>query len=276
VFKGSLELVKRENVSGWMWCEIATLRGRNVLAFVNGHCIGSGTVGGFRPDLYEAGMGDGECGFSFPITLPGGTHTSEIYVRMENSDFSLFQKSSDPTMSAPSAHLRQRNASIEWMLRRGWLSQDEASFVDAMDEVGAAVVALTAGTSGKSLRGWAADRLGLLLQKEVAVKQTRLSCADMDEVLSAQRTGVVCLRPQGTYRRKVLEGSHLAPQGGGEHLAVIYRTEPHQALFIDRMCASESVRFDITPRRVYRDRILGRPLQVPRINTSPAKLPGTA
>lgn len=239
MFKGSIELVTPESVSGWIWCEMASLRDCTVLAFVDGRCIGSGTVAGFRSDLYDAGMGDGHCGFSFPIAIPNGTDSAAIYVRLEKSDFSLFQRGSDPTAPVANAYAAWRDPTIEWMLPRGWLSQDDASFLGAMRDVGVAVAPLPS-AGGKSPKGWAADRLGLLLQKDVSVRQTRLSGTEMDEILSVRQAGVACLLPQRTYRRKIFEGSHL-PSRSLEQAPVIYRAGPHQVLFIDRMCASESV-----------------------------------
>jgi hypothetical protein len=91
VIRGAIEVATPALVSGWIYCKLASLRDQLVLAFVDGRCVGSGRVEIYRKDLAEAKLGDGYCGFHFPIVLQEGEQAPSIVIRLQDSDASLLQ-----------------------------------------------------------------------------------------------------------------------------------------------------------------------------------------
>ena len=95
MIRGAVEAAKRDLVSGWIYATSGdSLRSQLVLAFSGPRCVGEGRVEIFRRDLLDAGLGDGYCGFHFPITLNSGEHPASVVVRLANCDAALIQASS--------------------------------------------------------------------------------------------------------------------------------------------------------------------------------------
>ena len=95
VIRGAVETAKRDLVSGWIFAASGdSLRNQLVLAFSGARCVGEGRVEIFRKDLLDAGLGDGYCGFHFPITLSAGEHPASVVVKLADSDAALIQASS--------------------------------------------------------------------------------------------------------------------------------------------------------------------------------------
>jgi hypothetical protein len=91
MIRGAIEIVRPTEVCGWLFCSAASVRDQTVLAFIGTRCIGSANIDIYRPDLRDAGLGDGFCGFTIPVQpVPGGLQNC-IMVRLENSDVSLLQ-----------------------------------------------------------------------------------------------------------------------------------------------------------------------------------------
>jgi hypothetical protein len=94
VIRGAIEVATPTLVSGWIYCKAVGLRDQLVLAFVGTRCVGTGKVEIYRKDLHEAKLGDGYCGFHFPIALQGGEQPASVVVRLQESDVSLMQPNS--------------------------------------------------------------------------------------------------------------------------------------------------------------------------------------
>ncbi|ESQ88888.1 hypothetical protein ABAC460_13995 [Asticcacaulis sp. AC460] len=99
MIRGAIDSVHPDKIGGWIYSEIGSLRGKKVLAFVGGLCVGSGEIGLFRQDLADAGLDEGYVGFNFDITLPSRDKLSSVVVSLENSD--LFLKQADAVVGAP-------------------------------------------------------------------------------------------------------------------------------------------------------------------------------
>ncbi|MES3152941.1 hypothetical protein [Sphingomonas faeni] len=93
MIKGAIDLLENGRVGGWIYSEAVDLEGQHVLAFVGRHCVGSGVVGIFRQDLFDAGLGNGRCGFSFDADVSEGGGDA-LVIRLEDSDLSLLQVNS--------------------------------------------------------------------------------------------------------------------------------------------------------------------------------------
>lgn len=94
MIRGAIETAQQRLISGWIYAPSQSLRDQLVLAFSGQRCVGSGRVEIFRKDLAEAGLGDGYCGFHFPVALEGGEHPASIVVRLADSDAALIQTAS--------------------------------------------------------------------------------------------------------------------------------------------------------------------------------------
>lgn len=94
MIRGAIEVATPALVSGWIYCKAESLRDQLVLAFVSGRCVGTGKVEIFRKDLLDAKLGDGYCGFHFPIQLQDGESPGSIVVKLQNSDACLLQAKS--------------------------------------------------------------------------------------------------------------------------------------------------------------------------------------
>ncbi len=93
MIRGAIEVAQEKLVSGWIYSS-AGLRGSLVLAFSGKRCVGSGKVEIFRQDLLDAKLGDGFCGFHFPVALQAGEHPASIVVRPADCDAALIQAAS--------------------------------------------------------------------------------------------------------------------------------------------------------------------------------------
>ena len=94
MIRGAIEDVQPRLVSGWIYAGPYKVRDHLILAFAGARCVGTGRVEIFRKDLAEAGLGDGYCGFHFPIELRPGEHQAAVVIRLADSDAALIQASS--------------------------------------------------------------------------------------------------------------------------------------------------------------------------------------
>ncbi len=94
MLRGAIEGVTHDAIFGWLYSPEVPLRGRTVLAFLDGRCIGSGRIEVFRQDLKDARLGDGFCGFHFGLTYPGRAEPGRVVVKLEASDAVLLQSGS--------------------------------------------------------------------------------------------------------------------------------------------------------------------------------------
>jgi hypothetical protein len=94
VIRGAIEVATPVLVSGWIFSKSGSLRDQLVLAFVGPRCVGTGKVEIFRKDLADAKLGDGYCGFHFPIALQDGEEPGSVVIRLQDSDAALIQTKS--------------------------------------------------------------------------------------------------------------------------------------------------------------------------------------
>ena len=94
MIRGAIETAQDKLVTGWLFCATQSVRDALVLAFSGARCVGSGRVEIFRQDLADAGLGDGYCGFHFPVALERGEHPASLVVRLADSDMALLQPGS--------------------------------------------------------------------------------------------------------------------------------------------------------------------------------------
>jgi hypothetical protein len=143
MLRGSIEIAHRNRVSGWIYSSSAPVRDKLILAFVGERCVGAGKVDRFREDLLEAKLGDGYCGYDFPIHLNDGENLGAVVIRLQNSDAALIQ--TNTRMFGPGDRVGGRISdlgaiapdSVKWMQDRGWLDQPEYDFLKAAQNIGA-------------------------------------------------------------------------------------------------------------------------------------------
>ncbi len=118
------------------------MRDRVVLAFVERTCVGRGVVDVFRADLARAGLGDGHCGFRFPVKLADPADASQLYLKLEGSDFLLPQRGSrvvDGAMFSLTMNVDRTDyspESIDWMRDHRWLNQTDYDFLRHITTIG--------------------------------------------------------------------------------------------------------------------------------------------
>ncbi len=256
MIRGAIEIAKNSRVVGWIHSESQPLKSTTVLAFVGDRCVGAGSVDGFRQDLLDAKLGDGYCGFDFPVVLAEGETPGALIVRLQSSDAALLQQTSrivgsgDDGAAAPDLGAIQTR-SISWLMDRGMLEQPEYDFLRAIHSVGAYERGLRitkrGGGEPSSHRidpeTAASDMLGLLMMSEM-----RLTRSAVASVLDIAQVGgfdapVMALWSQDRGRISLDERSHLggrrlesapltAPPAGG----IDYSFGPDRLLFVHRDC----------------------------------------
>ena len=94
-----------------------------------------------RPDLRDAGLDDGLLGFEIMVNPGAIKNPGAVYVRLDCSDFSLFERTVYQRLSSS----RQGNLylytpeeveRVEWMNRQGWLSHDQFTGLKAINSLG--------------------------------------------------------------------------------------------------------------------------------------------
>ncbi len=259
--RGAIEVAQHNRIAGWVYSSADTVRDKMILAFVGGRCVGSGKVERFRKDLLDAKLGDGYCGFEFPIKLNEGERLGAVVVRLQSSDAALIQRDSilsgphdagevdaAPDMGAISP------ASVAWMQDRGWLEQQEYDFLKAVQNLGAYERGLRAprraGSEAAATKpeNVVADLLAVYCLGEVEVQQTKIASvselAGDGSAFHLPGASVVALWSPERGRISLDERSHAGPVAGrGQVLAkapeggIEYSFGPDRLLFLHRMCS---------------------------------------
>lgn len=89
MIRGAIDEVTTNKIGGWIYSREVNLTGRQVLAFLEGRCVGAGLIDVHRADLAAAGLGEGLCGFSFFVTVPSPDDVRRLQIRLEGSDAML-------------------------------------------------------------------------------------------------------------------------------------------------------------------------------------------
>jgi hypothetical protein len=264
MIRGAIDEVAGNKIGGWIYSQEINLTGRQILAFLDGRCVGAGLVDVYRADLAAAGLGEGLCGFSFFVTVPSPTDVGRLQIRLDGSDLtlvppgaSLVNEGSAPA-GAPGAELDP--ARLAWMRERGWLSQAEFDFLRDIERLGIHDWRMPRGDDGApDPRVAARDLFALVAQRPIGVEAVPLGDegALLDLVAAARQDQPwVALHAPRRARVRVHEGSHRAGGSatepvahvvGPERLLVLHagvRFEADQALFRD---GATGFRFRLAP-----------------------------
>jgi hypothetical protein len=255
MIRGAIEVAKRSRVVGWIHSDTQPLKGKTVLAFVGDRCVGSGEVDGFRQDLLDAKLGDGFCGFDFPVWLAEGESIGGLIVRLQFSDVALLQQTSrivgDETgLTGPDFGAIQPH-SVSWMMDRGMLEQPEYDFLKALHSVGAYERGLRTTRRGAGEPSTqridpetaARDLLAVMMMSEMRVD--RLSLPTVSDIAHIPHSAapVLALWSQERSRISLDERSHLTgPRGESPVLSapppggIDYSFGPDRLLFVHRDC----------------------------------------
>lgn len=141
MLRGNIDQITSDRVSGWVYSDAARLTGQKVLAFAGDRCVGAGEIGLMRPDLRDAGLGDGRFGFEIPVHIPDVKNLNAIHVRLDCSDFSLFDGEFHRQQHVASQRDQQlyspeELARVEWMNRQGWLTNEQYLGLKAINTLG--------------------------------------------------------------------------------------------------------------------------------------------
>ncbi|KQT61268.1 MULTISPECIES: hypothetical protein [unclassified Aureimonas] len=260
MIRGSIEHVTNDVIQGWIYSEDGNIRERTLLAFRGDACVGAGRVNMFRPDLADAGMGDGHLGFTFPISVPL-QDIGSVVVKLEGSDAVLLQKSAVVTTTASSGkelgrtEVRERLASLKWALKHGRISQGDFDFLRILWSTGVyerGLVRRSSADDGALMEkplGVATSLLEAYLQTEVQTSVERVRSADEFAAEAARLTkgeGAAPIFAAYTQERailRVVEGSHI-----GDHAAdadaraanfVDYALSPENFVVVDARARAE-------------------------------------
>jgi len=261
MIRGSIEVAQKTRVAGWIYSSADTVRDKLILAFVNGRCVGSGKVDKFRKDLLDAKLGDGYCGYDFPIKLNDDEKLGAVIVKLQNADAALIQKTTRlsgpddddeadlPDLGALSSH------AVTWMQDRGWLEQHEYDFIRALHNIGAYERGLR-----PSRRGMAEgatqqkpeivvqELLGMYMLGDVVVQRIQISSvSDLGREkspLRIARVSAVALWSEERGRLSLDERSHTAPRSERARVltepvpgSIEYSFGPDRLLFLHRDCS---------------------------------------
>ena len=258
MIRGAIESVTRNRVFGWIWSPDFALNGRTVLAFLDEVCIGAGKIDGFRQDLKDAGLGDGQAGFNFNLTYPNHLDAPRVVVKIEGSDVVLVQRRArimPPGAGGGPARVTRQPpslSSLQWMRARGWLNQSDYDFLRFFRQLGVYERSLVVPqeraerAEPQLLEAQETARGMLMLHRMEEAELRREAIAaprDWRRMTEQQEAaggpGVMfALSARERARLPVIEGSHLQPAPEGEAPpGVEYAIGPDRLLFLDGRCA---------------------------------------
>jgi hypothetical protein len=265
MIRGAIDEIASNKIGGWIYSQEINLTGRQILAFLDGRCVGAGLVDVYRADLAAAGLGEGLCGFSFFVTVPSPNDVGRLQIRLEGSDLTLVPPGANLASDgasrggAPAASLEA--ARLAWMRERGWLSQVEFDFLRGLERLGVHDWRMPRGDDGApDPRVAARDLFALVAQRPIGVEAVPLAeeGALLDLVGAARQDQPwVALHAPRRAGVRVNEGSHraggssaaepVAHAVGPDRLLVLHagvRFEADQALFRD---GATGFRFRLAP-----------------------------
>lgn len=264
MLRGYIESVKDGRVSGWIHAEGKSLNNKRILAFAGAQCVAAGTVGIYRKDLHDAGLGDGRLGFA--IELPRGEpiDAASIAVRLDGSDLWLVQPgaviaAARPTAWEPPPDRLQVFARCQWMLRQGWLTQIEYDFLKNLCQAGVHERSLSVKGAGGAValaaaQDVAAQGFSIHFQRDAGARAVRVADAAALQALrqerlqGAAREYLVALHAHVTAPVGVREGSqYRSEQAPGPFPAIDYTLGERALLFWDVRTEIDAARFFATP-----------------------------
>lgn len=225
MFRGAIDYIGEDSISGWVYSPDAALKGRVLLAFSGKECVGSGKVSLLRQDLKDAGLGDGYCGFDFPVR-PLTEEDGPITVRFEGTDAMLLPPDGELVRRGRQPQLLSvgefelRLAQLDWQSEHGVLKSPE--FVLLRD-------LLTAGYCSKELPG--GGQGPKLLEEGLQAYRTVLSLAMQAHV------DVTALTPDSN----IIASIGRVPEHGGFAPIIGLMSEAGLALKVNRASHRKAV-----------------------------------
>jgi hypothetical protein len=226
MIRGAIELATPEVVQGWIYSEVDSVRDRVVVALSGGACIGTGRVNVYRADLAEVGLGDGNCGFSFPIEVAPNALDS-VVVKLDGSDAVLLQsdarvgKDVAKTVEMKRSTVLWHLSRLKWALKRGRISQSDYDYLRILWPTGIyerSLVRRKAADDDVVIDPWRMVARGLFeaylaFDAEISVREFSFP-PDFDKELARiarnpELVVVVALHCKGQATLRVLEGSHV-------------------------------------------------------------------
>jgi hypothetical protein len=262
VIRGAIEVVEAGKVSGWIHSSAGSVRDQLIIGFVGARCVGTGKIDKLRPDLLAAGLGDGYCGFDFPIKFLPEEEPGSLVVRLEHSDVALLQRGSrvfgDNVLVTMTDEMPDLGAvppaSVTWMQDHGWLETHEHDFLKAIQGAGVCERALRAtrfSGDGKACAKpeiFVRKTLGVYMLSHVDVLRTHVS--SFAELVghtaraSDEAVSVIGLWSEAPTTISVAERSHIGPRASRGRLlrdippgGIDYQFGPDQVLFLHRDCS---------------------------------------
>lgn len=200
MLRGAIDLNDGWRIGGWIHSPEVPVKDRLILAFVDGQCVGSGHVTIFRQDLADAGLGDGHCGFNFPITLARIDDRARVYVKLDWSDFALLQQTGrmvDGNAPTIAAHAYPAE-SIAWMRARGWIDNTQASALNDLTTTGLHAAAITDTPAATATRLFELYRQSPVRPQETLIRLSNLA-AERDNLIRGAAIPLLAIHaPAGT------------------------------------------------------------------------------
>lgn len=217
---GAIEAATQEHVSGWLYSPVQDLQGALVLAFVDGECVGTGSIGLHRQDLQDAGLSHGQFGYHFPVRLPDAAAVGRMVVSLDRCEAMILQRGSRVLpaggTSAPRLGADPPDADLlDWLTERGALAPAEREVVATLHSFGVAGWPLETAPGRRVAPTVAADALlRLLAGRRVAVGELQLASPEALEAVLAEaegplaRAGVLLFHAAAPTSLTVVEGAH--------------------------------------------------------------------
>lgn len=247
MLRGNIDQVTRGQISGWVYSDVSKVAGRKLLAFVGERCIGSGEVGLLRPDLKEAGLGDGKLGFE--IFIDGGDikDLNLVNLRLEFSDFALFPQAFHKSAASASFNIQELFSAeelerVEWMNRQGWLTNEQYFGLKALNTLGMyqrtySKAELNAEPMGSRASNLYADLLSTVYRRDISKEQLEIEPAKsyIAGNASVEKYLDVIALFGDAFEFNAIEGAQS--QGAKEGTEpVTLRNAAHQVVVIHREC----------------------------------------
>jgi hypothetical protein len=233
MIRGAIELATTQMVEGWIYSDLAPVRDQVVVAMSGDECLGAGRVDVYRSDLAGAGLGDGNCGFSFAISVARDAVDS-IVVKLDGSDAVLLQAGAHVgTRVGKAAELKRSSvlwqiSRLQWALKRGRISQSDFDFLRTLWPSGVyerGLIRRRAADDSVVIDPWRTVARGLFeaylaFDAEISVREFR-TISDFEEELarvlrSPELVLVVAIYCKGEAALRVLEGSHVTDGANGD------------------------------------------------------------
>jgi hypothetical protein len=263
MIRGAIEVVSTEAVQGWIYCPQPAGASQTILAFSGKQCVGAGRANVYRPDLADAGLGDGNLGFQFPISIaPDLVQT--IVVKFEGSDAVILQSGASVRNEGSYAAGLKREAvlgqmgRLKWALKHGRIGQTDFDFLRTLYSLGLyerGLVRRKAADDDVVADPWRVAARSLFEAFAALEVETTELKVDSAEVFKAELARVarsvellpiVALHCETPVTLHVAEGSHV--RGGGNSDAEAgpvsmakYPLSPECLLILDSRLAVELV-----------------------------------